>query len=256
MFLLLNHLNIQMNDKQIEKDRYDHRALHSFGDNDGKKISKVSSYLEEPYEHYYRLLNKISLNSKILEIGAGMGENTNYLSNKVNYLIATDISYSSVAVMKKKFAKYDNFMAQVSDMESLPFDDNSFDIVCSAGSISYGNNQIVMDEIHRVLKKGGSFIAVDSLNNNLIYRINRYFHYLRGNRSKSTLLRMPNIKLIKHYEAKFGNLEIKYFGSLVWLFPIIEKFISDKKIKMFSKNFDSKFKIKKSAFKFVMKVTK
>ena len=36
-----------------------------------------------------------------------------------------------------------------------------------------------MLEIHRVLKKNGIFICVDSLNNNLIYRVNRWFHYIK-----------------------------------------------------------------------------
>ena len=55
-------------------------------------------------------------------------------------------------------------------MEKLPFRDNSFDAICSAGSLSYGDNLIVMNEIYRLLKTGGSFIAVDSLNNNPIFR--------------------------------------------------------------------------------------
>jgi ubiquinone/menaquinone biosynthesis C-methylase UbiE len=36
----------------------------------------------------------------------------------------------------------------------------------SAGSLSYGDNDIVMNEIYRVLKLQGVFIAIDSLNNN------------------------------------------------------------------------------------------
>jgi ubiquinone/menaquinone biosynthesis C-methylase UbiE len=51
-------------------------------------------------------------------------------------------------------------------MEKLPFADQSFDIIVSAGSLSYGDNDIVMNEIYRVLKLQGVFIAIDSLNNN------------------------------------------------------------------------------------------
>ena len=80
--------------------------------------------------------------------------------------------------MQKRFCDYDNFVAKEADMELLPFENNSFDIVCSAGSLSYGDNLTVMNEIYRVLNQTGSFIAVDSLNNNLIYRLNRYINYL------------------------------------------------------------------------------
>jgi ubiquinone/menaquinone biosynthesis C-methylase UbiE len=53
-------------------------------------------------------------------------------------------------------------------MEKLPFANQSFDIIVSAGSLSYGDNDIVMNEIYRVLKLQGVFIAIDSLNNNNI----------------------------------------------------------------------------------------
>jgi ubiquinone/menaquinone biosynthesis C-methylase UbiE len=39
----------------------------------------------------------------------------------------------------------------------------------SAGSLSYGDNDKVLDEIYRVLKNKGAFIAIDSLNNNPKY---------------------------------------------------------------------------------------
>ena len=105
-------------------------------------------------------------------------------------------------------------------MEQLPFNDESFDIVCIAGSLSYGDNIKVMKEIHRILVSGGSFIALDSLDNNPIYKLNRYLHYILGNRSKSTLKRMPTLDLISHYALRFSNLEVSYFGSITWLFPI------------------------------------
>jgi ubiquinone/menaquinone biosynthesis C-methylase UbiE len=141
-------------------------------------------------------------------------------------------------------------------MEKLPFDNDSFDCVCSAGSLSYGDNDIVMSEIYRVLKTGGLYIAVDSLNNSFIYRFNRFIHYLMGKRSKSTLKRMPDLDLIENYNKRFGSIEVKYFGSLTWLFPIMKIFMTEQQIKIFSQNFDKKFKVKKSAFKFTMKLRK
>jgi ubiquinone/menaquinone biosynthesis C-methylase UbiE len=47
-------------------------------------------------------------------------------------------------------------------------------LIVSAGSLSYGDNDKVLDEIYRVLKNKGAFIAIDSLNNNPIYRLNRF----------------------------------------------------------------------------------
>ena len=98
----------------------------------------------------------------------------------------------------------------------MPFCDESFDVVVSAGSLSYGDNRVTAREIHRVLKNEGKFFCVDSLNNNPIYRINRgYIHFLRGHRTKSTLERMPNIKLIRLYEKQFGAVEVYFLVLLI-----------------------------------------
>ena len=71
-------------------------------------------------------------------------------------------------------------------MENLPYEKNTFDVVCCAGSLSYGNNLLVLNEINGVLKSDGYFISVDNLNENPIYKLNRYIHYIRGNRTLST----------------------------------------------------------------------
>ena len=84
-------------------------------------------------------------------------------------ICATDISPKSVEVMSQKYSKYKNFYSKVVDMEKLPFKNESFDVICSAGSLSYGDNNRVMNEIYRVLKFGGCVVLVVSLNDNPIY---------------------------------------------------------------------------------------
>lgn len=244
-----------MDDKHIEEARYDRRA-ELFSNKINPTFENIALYLTPPVNTYYRLLSKIPAGLKVLEIGAGMGENSEFLLKQGLNVTATDISSNSVRVLKNNYSAYDSFHAEVADMESLQFQDNSFDIVCSAGSLSYGDNVLVMNEIYRVLVNGGSFIAVDSLNNNPIYKLNRYIHYLRGNRSKSTIERMPNLNLISNYEKKFGSVNASFFGSLTWLFPLLKLIMKDSQLKIFSNWFDKKFNIKKSAFKFVMKLTK
>ena len=89
-----------------------------------------------------------------------------------------------------------------------------------------------------------------------IYKVNRYLHFFLGNRTKSTLERMPTVGLINSYAVKFGKADVAYFGSLTWLFPILTKFLSDESIRVISDRFDKKFNVKKSAFKFTMKAIK
>ena len=128
-------------------------------------------------------------------------------------------------MLKERFKKFDNLKISVAEIEKLPFTNNKFDFVVSSGTLSYGDNKKVMLEIHRVLKKNGIFICVDSLNNNLIYRANRWFHYIKGNRSLRTIKQMPSISLIKEYELMFDKIETRFFGSISWLTPLISKFL-------------------------------
>jgi ubiquinone/menaquinone biosynthesis C-methylase UbiE len=245
-----------MIDKEIEQNRYDKRAKFFIEAGSFNHISKLSKYLKSPYISYFKLLERQNPSSKVLEIGAGMGENTHFLLDMSFKVTSTDISSKSVEVMRKKFSKYSNFSAEVADIEKLPFNNEIFDVVCSAGSLSYGDNNVVMDEIYRVLKKGGVLIAVDSLNNNPIYKVNRYIHYLKGNRSRSTLIRMPTINLIGKYTDEFGYTEVRYFGAITWLFPVLKFFLSEERITKFSNWIDKNFQIRKSAFKFTMMAVK
>ena len=89
-------------------------------------------------------------------------------------------------------------------------------------------------------------------NESLIYRFNRYLHYLRGNRTKSTLMRMPDLALIEKYGISFGRYEVAFFGSITFLFPILRLFLPDHAILGLSQSVDSFFKVKRSAFKFVL----
>ena len=144
-----------MIDKDIEKHRYDNRADAFLDSENSCHVDKIPAYLNTPYQYYFHLLEENSGQSKLLEIGAGMGENSSSLLDMSFKVTSTDISSKSVKVMRNKFSKYSNFSAEVADMEKLPFNNESFDVVCSAGSLSYGDNDIVMNEIYRVLKRGG-----------------------------------------------------------------------------------------------------
>lgn len=243
-----------MKDKYIEITRYNQRALQIL--NCKTKIKqKIKDYINVPYQYYFLFIKKLK-KTKLLEIGAGTGENTLRLIKMKFKVCATDISPKSVEVMSQRYSKYKNFSSKVADMEKLPFKNDSFDVICSAGSLSYGDNNRVMNEIYRVLKLGGWVVLVDSLNDNPIYRFNRYINYIKGNRSWSTLKRMPNINLIDKYIKKFGYGKVKFFGSITWAFPLLKIVLSEKLITKFSNCVDQTIKVKKSAFKFVLILNK
>ena len=243
-----------MDDKQIEINRYNERAQEIL--NTKQFQIKIPSYLNSANEYYFRSFKKFKKKIKLLEIGAGTGENTSRILEMSFNVCATDISPKSVEAMNKKFTKYKNFSSKIADMEKLPFKNESFDIICSAGSLSYGDKNLVMNEIYRVLKLDGAVIFLDSLNNNPIYRFNRYLHYLKGNRSKNTIKRTPDMNLINQYIKKFGYGNVRYFGSITWTFPLLKLILSDNQISRLSDYIDFKINIKKFAFKIELILSK
>lgn len=248
------------NDREIERARYDMRAIEIMRNSCNIKniasngSSAIPLIFRDPYLDFEDKVKKHTIRSSVvLEIGSGTGAHTgNFLGRENSLVIATDISKNSLELLNKRYSTNKELCIQVADMEALPFADCTFDLVASAGSLSYGDNYIVMTEIYRVLKPGGFFICVDSLNHNPAYRLNRWVHYLRSKRTLSTIKRIPKLNTLEEYRVKFGSTNVCYFGSISWLVPLIAFFLGGVMAASISRQVDKLFRINKSAFKFVM----
>lgn len=250
-------------DLSIELKRYNDRAENSLNNlnniEDINKKAKFQSLISDPYiEIYFKLIKEISnKEKKILEICCGEGQCSKPLIENYKNIVFSDLSEKSLDVIKLRFKNYlsKSVVFKVCNMESLQFKNEEFDLVVCSGGLSYGNNNKVLNEIYRVLKKNGFFICIDSLNENPIYKLNRFIHFLKGHRTLNTLKRMPNLKLIRKYEKKFGLIDIKYSGSLLWILDPLTKFISYEKAKLLSNFFDDTLP-HWMAFKFILKAKK
>lgn len=251
-----------VNDKLKERKRYDERAESLLAKCSAQHTGLFGSaelplLLRAPYEYFENQIRSyVQSGSMVLEIGSGIGMHTGILLETGGIVMATDISQSSLEYLRIRFKKYSRLNIGVADMECLPFRDNCFNVVSSSGSLSYGDNLKVMREIYRVLRPGGVFICVDSLNHNPIYRLNRWLHYCRGNRTISTLKRMPRLEIINQYKQLFGSMTIKYFGAISWAAPLLSRLFADKLVVCIEKKVDAWLNVKCAAFKFVMVVRK
>lgn len=244
------------NDKLLELQRYDARAFTLANSNLGINIHgalEERQIFRAPYKHFEALIKRyVTPESYVLEIGSGTGRYTGSVLTLGAQVVASDISELSLDILRRRYKSSKNLTTQVEDMEHISFEDGVFDVVISAGSLSYGDNLLVMQEIRRLLKLGGIFICVDSLNHNPIYRLNRWIHFLQGRRTKSTLRRMPTLKVIAHYCDFFSILELNFFGALSWLMPLLSIIFGDAKAASLSDEADRILKVHSSAFKFVM----
>ncbi len=120
---------------------------------------------------YHHVINDITLKGlDVLEIGCGRGGGSSYIMRYLhpNYLTAVDLSSKAIDLCRIS-NKTDRINFQCADAESLPFPDNSFDIVVNIeSSFCYpsmiGNKRkqsLFLSEVERILKPGGYFLFAD-----------------------------------------------------------------------------------------------
>jgi SAM-dependent methyltransferase len=249
-----------VDDKAEEFRRYEdvaQKALESAGATEPHELgaSGVAPEFRAPYIFYeQRIQELVSPTDRVLELGAGSGLNTAVLLRTGASVTASDLSPSALALLQRKLAGIgaERLITRVADMEALPFESGSFDVVACAGSLSYGEPDLVDAEIRRVLRAGGTFVCVDSLNNNPIYRLNRWLRYKRGERTRSTLRRMPDSARIESIGQHFESVEVRYFGALSWLMPLVGRVAGSSSAARLSDAVDKLMNVKRSAFKFVL----
>lgn len=213
-------------------------------------------YLQSPYILYGEILkDNINSDSTVMDLCCGDGIHSINLGYLSNHVIATDIAEYSIEIAKlrAKALNLNSIQFLKGDAEDVQFPNNSFDVVTCVGSISYVELEKFTAEVLRILKPGGRFIAVDSFNHNPIYRFNRYLHYLQGNRSISTLNRMPREKTLEYLEGQFQSLEKHYFGIFIFIAPFLSRVLGGTKAKKVIDNLDKKISfLKKYSFKIVV----
>src|SRR5262249_1174344 len=110
----------------------------------------------------------------VLEIGCGLGtDGINFARAGARYL-GIDLTEASIDLVARRF-DYENLDAalQVADAENLPFQDSSFDLVYSHGVLHHTpDTQRAIDELHRVLRPGGTAMVMLYHKNSYNYLIN------------------------------------------------------------------------------------
>lgn len=217
----------------------------------GVGLVEVPSKHHRPFEEYYKSLSELVYpGMRVLEIGSGTGLHTSVAVELGADVTALDISKDSLEVLELRFhGKVKTIRA---NMVAIPLPDDSFELIISCGSLSYGEPDKVFKEVIRLLKPGGSVIFLDTLNHNWIYSLNRFRHYLQGKRTFSTLKWMPRLKTINKYEANFAVSSIRYYGKAVWLHGLLGIAFTSSFVNATLKKLDDSRYFSRSAFKFLL----
>ena len=114
---------------------------------------------------------------RILDLGCGHGEQSLNLLGRGACVSGIDISqkYIDDAIIAAEKASYskDRYKFRVMDAHSLDFSDECFDIVVGRGILHHLDLMVSLEEIHRVLKKGGMALFQEPLAANPLLKLFR-----------------------------------------------------------------------------------
>lgn len=138
----------------------------------------------------------------VLDLGCGTGEFYEMLIEFTKSYVGIDYSESMISRAKKKYGETKQkpeFI--VASGENIPFDQDSFDMICAIGYVQYFvDPSNALKEISRVLKPGGSLIIQSFQNNPFKNLLNiLFFHKILE------LLRLIYCKIKNKEYFKYSN---------------------------------------------------
>lgn len=135
------------------------------------KKYNLADWIEKPSLFAEFAVKYFPKQGKVLDLGAGQGQDSRYFSSLGYEVISTDLSDWALEVSKKHARDHKlDIDFQKLDLSKglLPYDDESFDVVYASLSLHYFDDKItekLFSEIRRILKKDG---VVAILLNNII----------------------------------------------------------------------------------------
>ena len=214
-------------------------------------LSEEDNIERYPFQLYHFVTSHTDVKGKnVLEVGSGRGGGASYIARYLSPLSVTGVDISSEAVaLCSEFYDLPNLNFICADSESLPFSDDSFDILVNVeSSHCYGDVPKFLKESYRVLKKDGYFLFCDfrtvdglqalydhfsnselkflniiDITENILQGLDKLSKYREGHIDKSAPFYIK--KLFKTYAGIKGTEIYNSFlnGSMIYICAILKK---------------------------------
>ena len=187
--------HIRINEKYWDK-------YSKFIDSDGWRYR----YLRKSQSNVISLLN-IKENMNFLDIGCGTGwalGKIAEISNGQSSYYGIDLSSAMIFKAQENFKNRKNFHFIKANAESIPLEDNFFDvIICTNSFHHYLHPEKALSEMHRLLKNGGRLYLLDPTSDSIIMKfVDKVIRFFEP----------EHVKLYssKEFKQLFNNAGLKY----------------------------------------------
>ncbi len=149
---------------KLDKNAEETFMNYGFADLGGAKIElsarfEVHRYAVQLYQH---VVSRAGVQGKdVLEIGCGRGGGASYIAANLHprRYVGLDINTTAIGFDRKFYRDQTNLEFVAADAHSLPFGSDVFDVALNVESCHhYRDVGAFFDEVHRVLKPGGTFL--------------------------------------------------------------------------------------------------
>jgi ubiquinone/menaquinone biosynthesis C-methylase UbiE len=170
--------------------------------NQNKLVVAVYDKIAKFYDYEYKntsalidnFLKLVKKNGKILDVGCGVGKDTNYIHSKGFDVIGIDLSEGMIEIAKNNFPNID---FRIMDLRKIDFPDNYFDALFVAFSLVHipkSEIENILKNFYRMLKKEGMI----------------YFAIQEG-KSKEGMVKSPYENKDKIFLNVFSEKEFNFF---------------------------------------------
>ena len=190
-----------------------------YWDETHKKYSMGKIVYDHWLDEYKDILDNCK--TKVLDLGCGEGNDTLYLTERGFKVIACDYSEIALNHVKQELANVETIQLDIS--ESLPFKENTFDLIIADLSLHYFDEKTtieIMKEIKRILKPNGHLLARVNSTQDLNYgagqgkKLEENYYFVEGYNK-----RFFSIEDAEKFFSHIGKIKIKENIMLRYIKP-------------------------------------
>lgn len=160
-------------------------------------------YIDRYSQWMYRIYSDY-VGKRIFDVGAGMGRMVSFYIDKADAILATDINKDQIDSMRRRFADYPNFKAELIDIleSDLSEYENQFDTVICINVLEHlSDDYQAVENMKSLLKVNGYLIvfvpAFQKLYSDLDRNVGHFRRYDKGR--LYDIAKCKNLRIVKHH---------------------------------------------------------